>query len=398
MLVFFLTVVLISISMHLYFYYKLKSWLYAYKIDAKSYKRLYTAIKIGIVILILPFMSRFVQRMHNLKLSQWFFYLFVYPSVMYTYLVFSFSLIMILISPFKYSYRFVSFLVSKVKKESSFNPHRRELFKKVAPALPAFLLGYGIYGNIRSEHFSQVTTPVLKSPSLPAGLDGLKIVQITDVHTGLFMRKDKLLNYVKKINSLEYDILILTGDFIDSNIAYLDECVLAFKEFRKPKYGIHACMGNHDLYSGYEKISSAFKKIGINVLRNANTKLEINSEKVCIAGIEDLSTGKSDVDLALKGSVGAYKIVLCHQPYIFKEIADKGADLVLSGHTHGGQVNPLKIGKTYITFASLFSKYIAGFYKEGKSTMYVSKGIGVAGLPIRTMADPEITLLTLKKI
>ena len=183
----------------------------------------------------------------------------------------------------------------------------------------------------------------------------------------------------------------------------------AFRDL-KAKYGVYGSLGNHDFFQDAEYVSKAIlNESPVQLLRNDHRAININGKKLYMMGVDDTRGSGSDMNTVLNYYTGletkikqneaefnsSPKILLCHKPYGFDALATKEIDLVLSGHTHGGQVVPVKFGNFNMSFAATVSKYIEGIYKIGKSNMYVSRGIGSVGLPIRINCPPEITKITL---
>ena len=183
----------------------------------------------------------------------------------------------------------------------------------------------------------------------------------------------------------------------------------AFRDV-KAKHGIYGSLGNHDFFQDADYVAKALNNESpIQLLRNEHRVLKINGKELYMMGIDDTQSSGAKMDEVLKyyGAMDEFlkknetafstapKVLLCHKPYGFDTLATKEIDLILSGHTHGGQVVPVKFGTFNLSFAATVSKYIEGIYKIGKSNMYVSRGIGSVGLPIRINCPPEITKITL---
>lgn len=222
-------------------------------------------------------------------------------------------------------------------------------------------------------------------------LQGLKIVHLTDFHSRRFEKKEKkVLTKLRKINP---DYVFVTGDFVDFLTRDLDSCQ-KFWEALTEQYRVFGVTGNHEYKHGKtEQIISRLERSGIRLLNNESVQLSFHGKKFVLAGVKDPHLGHADLKQALPQE-GA-EILLAHSPEIFKEAKDEQIDLVLSGHTHGGQVNiplltplilPLRYGK----------KYKQGWFEEQDTVMHVSRGIGTTILPIRFNAPPEITLIKFK--
>jgi predicted MPP superfamily phosphohydrolase len=246
---------------------------------------------------------------------------------------------------------------------------------------------------VGKEHYEIVERSLVLSGLSPT-LHGLRIVQLTDIHVGNFMKQDKLERYVRVVNELKPDLVALTGDFIGSSPQFIRPCATALGKLNA-KHGVFACLGNHDHWVGARQVSQALEAAGVEVLRNAGRTLNINGAPFNVAGVDDPWRGVVDFDRALADlDPNAPQLLLCHQPDLFPAVAKRGVDLTLSGHYHGGQIKFQFLGLAYSP-AHLLSRFVEGLYTLGRSQLYVSRGIGVTGPPVRLNAPPEITLLRL---
>lgn len=233
-----------------------------------------------------------------------------------------------------------------------------------------------------------------------SGLKGLKVVLVGDFHVKTNQKK-RLAEIVNKIENQHPDLILSTGDFVSGHKPKQSmpiEQIAKELSLLKPKYGFYAVLGNHDWWQGGERIEKVLEKNGIVVLDNENKVININGEKLYIAGIEDMNTRNIDLVQALK-NVQHPAILLTHTPDVFPFITDKSSseimdklDLTLAGHTHGGQVNIPFIGPLIIS-SSYGKRYAQGLIKENDKTMFVTKGIGTSILPIRFNCVPEIVVI-----
>jgi predicted MPP superfamily phosphohydrolase len=285
---------------------------------------------------------------------------------------------------------------------------RRDFLRKsvgIAAAVPFLVSGYGVVLGRRRFQVEDFELPIY---GLSSDLSQLSIVQLTDIHVGPFMPGEELAAYVESINRLRPDLIVLTGDFISTTAAEVAPCVDTLAGL-KSRYGVFACMGNHDVYArADEELSRGFAQKGIRVLRNDAVSLDINRSKLNILGIEDLRWGKPDLARALKAAErepGEVKILLSHRPEAFPTAARSGLDVILSGHYHGGQV---KLGSDpeSLSIARFITPYAEGLFhlprnlsrSQAKgSVLFVSRGIGITGIPIRINCPPQIAHLKLKK-
>ena len=284
------------------------------------------------------------------------------------------------------------------------NFERRDFLARSATVIPAALLVTSGYGIVRAQSEFDWFTPELKLVDWPKELEGLRIMQISDIHVGHFMPGEKLKRFIADINQRPCDMMVITGDIVDHNMAWFPECMDAMRTLKLPKYGAYVCVGNHDYYSGgAEEILQGMQDLGMTVVRSSHVQVPIGNSKVTVAGIDYpvwASHGASGrnfdsmVDAALAGrDPDAPVILLAHHPHAFDRAALKGVPLTLSGHTHGGQFAVTYVEGKTISLGDLMFKYVAGTYRKGDQVLYVNRGIG-NWFPMRLGAPPEVTLLT----
>ena len=221
---------------------------------------------------------------------------------------------------------------------------------------------------------------------LPRELAGFRLVQISDVHVGPLLRKDWVGHVVDQVRALSPDLVAITGDLVDGTVAELREHVAPLRRIEAPR-GVWFVTGNHEYYSGVEDWYAHLPSIGVRPLRNQRVEVAPGLD---LAGIED-PTGSPDLPRALAGRDPERPLVLlAHQPRQFAEAARHGVSLTLSGHTHGGQIWP------FSWLVALAQPYLAGLHRKGRSQLYVSRGTGFWGPPMRVFAPAEITLLKLQ--
>ena len=264
-------------------------------------------------------------------------------------------------------------------------------------AAGAALSTYGIWSATRVPKVTPVT---LRFPNLPPGLDGLTIAHLSDVHAGIHLQEEAMQEVVALTNSLGAELAVMTGDLIDISRSYIPQYVRAFRDLRAP-LGAVAVMGNHDRYTGEDAVVAGARDAGHIVLRNAVHVIERGGAVLAVAGVEDPpgwgrdDPQRVDVDVTLRRAPPeAFTIMLAHRPGVFDGAAPRGVPLTLAGHIHGGQLYIPGIGWSA---GSLITKYVMGHFRQGDSQLYVSRGIGVVGVPIRVFTPPEIVLLTLRR-
>jgi predicted MPP superfamily phosphohydrolase len=226
---------------------------------------------------------------------------------------------------------------------------------------------------------------------LPAKLDGFRIVHLSDIHHSPFTGLDHIRRAVKISNRLKPDIFLLTGDYVSHHPEFIAPVAEVLAELNAV-YGTYACLGNHDHWTDAELVTHLFRGEGINVLINEGFRLETDNGSFWLAGVDDYMVGKTDVASALKGSYpDELKILLAHNPIIFRQSVRSGVDLTLSGHTHGGQIKLRDEEKRILPRRKLSS----GLHRRGNSQIYITRGIGTVVLPVRFQCPPEISLLEL---
>jgi hypothetical protein len=272
---------------------------------------------------------------------------------------------------------------------------RREFLRWSFGAAAASPIGIFTYGAAVGKERHEIVERRVAMPRLSPGLRGLTIVQLTDIHVGNFLKREKLERYVRVVNELRPDVVALTGDFIGSSPQFIPACAAALEKL-EAREGVFACLGNHDYWVGPHSVTAALKAAGVEVLRNEGRRLLIRGAPLNIAGVDDPWRGHPDFDLALAGvDPNAPTIMLCHQPDLFPALAQRRVELTLSGHYHGGQVK-LQFFGLAVSPAHLITEFVEGFYRRGPSQLYVSRGIGITGPPVRLNAPPEVTVLRLE--
>lgn len=227
---------------------------------------------------------------------------------------------------------------------------------------------------------------------LPRKLDGLKIIHLSDTHHSPFTTLEHIERVVKVANRLKPDMFLLTGDYVSHEREYIGP-VAAVLGTLKAKYGVHACLGNHDHWTDADLVTHLFRGEGISVLINEGFRLEARGASFWLAGVDDYMVGNTDVAAALRGSFpDEMKLLLAHNPIIFRESARYGVDLTLSGHTHGGQIKVRSEEKRILPQRKLK----AGLHTRRDSQIYITRGIGTVVVPMRYQCPPEISLLELR--
>lgn len=232
---------------------------------------------------------------------------------------------------------------------------------------------------------------------LSPALEGYRIAQLSDVHCGPYLPRGVYRSWVARALALKPDAFALTGDLINAGEGYLADVTDLVTHMKAPD-GVFACMGNHDYFSTTEGVADAVKSGGARLLRNEHTFVRRGDATLCFAGIDDRWTKRDDLDRALAGVPdGVPVVLLAHDPESFRQIAEhpRKVDLTLSGHTHGGQFAVPFLSER-LNLARVAHRYTAGIYRLAGRTLYVHRGMGTSGPPVRFGVPPEVVLVTLR--
>jgi len=278
-------------------------------------------------------------------------------------------------------------------------PSRRRFLANATYAYAVGGLGLSTYGIWEADRLPEVTHTTLFLPGLPKVFDGLRVVHLSDVHAGIHMERDKMQAIVALANGQRPDLVLQTGDMIDISPSYVPEYVRAFRDLAAP-LGVVTCLGNHDRYTGETIVVKGVRDAGQIFVKNGAHLIERDGAALALLGIDDPHAWTADdpqpreIDLALRAAPpGAFPILLAHRPGAFDGAALRNIPLTLAGHIHGGQIYVPLLGWSA---GSLITKYVMGHFRQGSSQLYVSRGIGVVGVPIRLFVPPEIAVLELR--
>lgn len=255
----------------------------------------------------------------------------------------------------------------------------------------------GAKGFYNARHTPAIKPVEITFPDLPPALDGLRIVQLSDLHIGPTLKADFLETVVQATLNLKPDLIALTGDLVDGFSTEMAHEVAALGQL-KATYGVYGVTGNHEYYWDAEGWIETFNRLGVRMLNNEHALLPIRGASLLVAGVTDLSAERAlpshatDPHKARGSAAADLKLLLAHQPKSVYGAAEAGFDLQLSGHTHGGQFFPgtFIVGRVHPFTAGL------GRYND-KLQIYVSRGTGYWGPPLRLGAPSEITLITLRR-
>ncbi|HUA99080.1 MAG TPA: metallophosphoesterase [Terracidiphilus sp.] len=267
--------------------------------------------------------------------------------------------------------------------------------------------GFAFYAGEIARHELQVVRRDARIPALPAAFDGLKVAHLSDIHLDEFTEPFFLRAAVVRMNGLDPDLVFLTGDYVSHELGSLKFARGAAWQCANILLGlkcrqIYAVLGNHDVQVGAPEVTEALTDNGIRVLRNSYLPLERSGARVWLAGLDDPVCGHPKPNLAIPASIrnkpNEPVILLCHAPdyarFLLTLPAGHAVSLMLSGHTHGGQVRFPLIGPIFLPRGGkLFPE---GQFSLGSMQLYVNRGLGTVGLPFRLNCRPEITLHTLR--
>jgi predicted MPP superfamily phosphohydrolase len=265
---------------------------------------------------------------------------------------------------------------------------RRTLLQLATGVAAGLVVGEAAYGGFYERHHLGLTREDLALPALPAALDGLRIGLITDTHHSAYTSLPFIDRAVALLQRESPDLIVLGGDYVTlRQRAYVPESATPFAALRAPA-GVFGILGNHDDTVGVPRVLRAS---GVNVLRNARTRLRIRGEAVDLLGV-DYWTRRLDEIAPLARGRAPFTILLAHDPRRLWEAAALRIPLVLSGHTHGGQVSLPLVGPV----AAQKFPVAAGVRVEAATTLFVSRGVGTVLIPCRVDCPPEVALLTLR--
>ncbi|MCA9618867.1 MAG: metallophosphoesterase [Myxococcales bacterium] len=257
-------------------------------------------------------------------------------------------------------------------------------------------LGLALYGVGLRRRWLRIRRIPIAIEGLPPSFAGYRIVQLSDVHLGSLCPRERVARWVAEANALEADLVVLTGDYVTSGIRFHEDIAGALGALRA-KDGVYAVMGNHDYFGDGEPLMGLMQRAGVRWLRNEHVELARGEARLCLAGVDDIYTGRIDIPAALEGrDEDLPLLVLAHDPRSFRELARRGASLVLSGHTHWGQV-ALPWFASRVNYNATFLRYHAGHYRLGEAQLYVHPGLGTTGPPLRIGTWPEIAVLELRE-
>jgi len=265
------------------------------------------------------------------------------------------------------------------------------------------LVAIGLWGYIGARRLV-VRSIDLSFDTLPAGLDGLRIVQLSDLHVGPQTSRRYLARIAAAVREARPDLIAITGDQVDDYAGDVDHFVAAFRTL-SATHGVFVIAGNHDVYAGWDAVRRGLEEGGFTVLVNDAVALERNGARLWIAGTGDPAGGSwrrgaasgvgPDINRTIaRVKPGEFVVALAHNPVLWPTLAKRGVDLTLSGHTHYGQFSIPHLGWS---LASPFMEHAMGTYRQGGSVLYINPGTNYWGVPFRIGALPEVTVITLRR-
>lgn len=268
--------------------------------------------------------------------------------------------------------------------------------------------GLALYAGEFERHWLEIVEKEISIAGLPAGFDGARIAQLSDIHLDEFTEPFLVREAIDEINRARPDYVLLTGDYVSAEVLPRNltaraarQCGRLLNRLECPNR--YAIFGNHDIWAGEKEVGEALQANNIVVLRNSYLPLERNGGRMWLAGLDDPVCGRPDPDRTIPSSIQNIPhepvILMCHAPDFVDELrmhpAANSIALVLSGHTHGGQIRLPLIGALRLPPGG--RKYVEGHFNVGAMQLYVNRGIGSVGVPFRFDCRPEITLFTLRR-
>ncbi|MGD0126295.1 MAG: metallophosphoesterase [Terriglobia bacterium] len=308
----------------------------------------------------------------------------------------------------RWLYRRVARAGSGVPLPSRVSLARRRFLERAAVAMSTAPFVAGAYGMFYERLNLEISHQRIKIPRLPRAFEGFRIAQLSDIHIGAFMPADEIRRYVGIANGLKPDLVALTGDFVTWDPSTQSAVVDVLAGIKAP-FGVYGCLGNHEMWAKVEdSITSLFAAHGIRILRHERALIASGNEFINLLGVDyesrsprmgpDRPHAVREYLLGVDGLIapGTANILLSHNPNTFDRAAEYGIDLSLAGHTHGGQVT-LEFISPDLSPSRLITSYIRGWFEKPGGQLYVNRGIGTIGVPIRFDAPPEITVFELAR-
>lgn len=289
--------------------------------------------------------------------------------------------------------------MARLKRGAPVDPSRRQALARGAAAVTAIgataTASVSVANALKAPDLERIEVPI---KNLPAALDGFTIAQLSDIHIGPTIGVEHMRHLVERVNALKPDLVAVTGDLVDGTVERLRDHTAPLADL-KSRHGSYFVTGNHEYYSGAVEWIAELRRLGLTVLRNERVELQHDGAVLDVLGVDDwrakgmVEGHGHDLDKAAAGRDPARpSLLLAHQPQAIKDAAKHQIDLMICGHTHGGQLFPANI------LVKLVQPYVRGLHAHTDRTwIYVHKGSGYWGPPMRLAANAEIALLTLRR-
>jgi predicted MPP superfamily phosphohydrolase len=278
---------------------------------------------------------------------------------------------------------------------SAFPLSRRQFLRGLVATPLVAVAGISAYARLVEPYSYWISETDIFIRDLPERFENFRITQLTDIHHSRILGLEEVRHVVALAQQTRPDMFVLTGDYTTSYRRFIEPCAEALAPLNAPE-GVWAVLGNHDHYTDAELTTRALERQHIAVLNNAHTTLQRGPDSLQLSGIDDWSWNAVDWPRAFAGlNQKTPTILLSHQPTVLDLEQTQNVSLILSGHTHGGQVRLPFVGAPAL-YATNELKYDRGLFRRGATQLYVSSGTGVIGLPVRLGARPEIAVLRLK--
>jgi len=280
---------------------------------------------------------------------------------------------------------------------SAFPVTRRRFLRGLVATPLLAVSGVAAYARLVEPYNYFVSETDIFIDNLPERFEGFRITQLTDIHHSKILGLDEVQRVVRLAQQTKPDMFVLTGDYATTYRRYIEPCAETLSSLSAPE-GIWAILGNHDHYTDPELTTRALEHNHINVLNNRNTLVRRGPDVIQLSGIDDWSWNGTDWSKAFEGlSTTVPTLLLSHQPSVLELEQTRNVALILSGHTHGGQINLPWLGAP-ARFLTRDLKFAQGLFRYGNVQLYVSSGTGVIGVPVRLGVRPEIAVLRLRRV
>jgi predicted MPP superfamily phosphohydrolase len=286
---------------------------------------------------------------------------------------------------------------------------RRHFFQTVGRAVGVSAIGAmasGTYAYAVEPRWLETNRHTVKLSKLPPAFAGTRVVQLSDLHHNEFLGREYMQEVLEATMAEKPDLILITGDFVTGFLGevksyrrktgdfFLRELSEMLRKLKAP-LGVWGCPGNHDFWYGYSTVKRFLRQSSVHLLRNEHVRLSRQSQSIVLVGLTDLWSEPIRWRHALRHtSRKECRLAMMHNPDSFSQAVRFGLDFVMCGHTHGGQISLPFIGPPILPIAN--RAFVQGWFHDGASQMYVNRGIGVIGIPIRFNARPEIAVFELQ--